>query len=69
VTCVGEWHSHTAGGAAPSGRDLATWRRILHQARGRQHLFLIVSPRETNFVEGLGSGEGPPNFRSLAPSA
>lgn len=65
VTFVGEWHTHTVGGAAPSSRDLATWRRILGQSRGRQHLFLIVSPRETNFVEGLGSVAEVPVFRSL----
>lgn len=52
VTYVGEWHSHTAGPAEPSGQDLWTWRRILLKSYGRQHLFVIVSPRETRFIEG-----------------
>jgi len=64
VTCVGEWHSHTAGSASPSTRDLTTWRQILRKARGRQHLFLIVSPQDTNFVEGVGDGGGNARFRT-----
>jgi len=54
ITCVGEWHTHTAGSASPSGLDLRTWRRILAQRGGRPHLFLIASPRELRFYEGRG---------------
>lgn len=54
VTCVGEWHTHVAGSAGPSGQDLWTWRRLLRATTGRQHVFMIVSSRDVRFVEGRG---------------
>ncbi len=52
ITYVGEWHSHTVGDGEPSAVDLATWRDVLAANPSAAHLFLIVAPAGSRFVEG-----------------
>lgn len=54
VTYIGEWHSHTTGDGEPSAIDLATWHDVLAANPSAAHLFMIVAPAGSRFIEGCG---------------
>lgn len=43
VTYLGEWHTHPAGGPAPSGTDLNAWFGVADQVK-KPAVFIIASP-------------------------